>query len=166
MERPCVAIDKLKLWINLPSPRTVRKRIQWFQCWPGINEELLSVIEKKVESLDENARQIKDSLVDEGHLKKRPSYDNHLKHLFPEHSKAQVCMAPSTSNGQGQATGADILNWSPNRLGWALVVWGLATLATTATAAPLQRWNVEHCLTLLRGLATEQVKLCSEWLTK
>ena len=90
-------ILRARKWLPLPHPTTVRKHIQWFECKPGITPELMGVLEKKIESLDENERQLV-LIFDEIHLKKTPSYDPHLKCIWPANGRAQVVMLRSLSS--------------------------------------------------------------------
>ena len=71
--------------LRLPSIQTCRLRIKGFKCPPGLNHEMLFLMEKKFDSL--SCPEDKNCVLscDEMDLNKKWSYDQRLKRLFPPH---------------------------------------------------------------------------------
>ena len=71
--------------LRLPSIQTCRLRIKGFKCPPGLNLEMLFLMEKKFDSL--SCPEDKNCVLscDEMDLNKKWSYDQRLKRLFPPH---------------------------------------------------------------------------------
>ena len=71
--------------LRLPSVQTCRLKIQGFKCPPGLNPEMLFLMEKKFDSLP--CPEDKNCVLscDEMDLNKKWSYDQRLKRLFPPH---------------------------------------------------------------------------------
>ena len=71
--------------LRLPSVQTCRLKIQGFKCPPGLNPEMLFLMEKKFDSL--SCPEDKNCVLscDEMDLNKKWSYDQRLKRLFPPH---------------------------------------------------------------------------------
>ena len=71
--------------LRLPSIQTCRVKIKSFLCPPGLNTEMLFLMEKKFESL--SCPEDKNCVLscDEMDLYKKWSYDQRLKRLFPPH---------------------------------------------------------------------------------
>ena len=70
---------------RLPSVQTCRLKIKGFKCPPGLNPEMLFLMEKKFDSLP--CPEDKNCVLscDEMDLNKKWSYDQRLKRLFPPH---------------------------------------------------------------------------------
>ena len=71
--------------LRLPSIQTCRLKIKGFKCPPGLNPEMLFLMEKKFDSL--SCPEDKNCVLscDEMDLNKKWSYDQRLKRLFPPH---------------------------------------------------------------------------------
>ena len=71
--------------LRLPSVQTCRLKIKGFKCPPGLNPEMLFLMEKKFDSLP--CPEDKNCVLscDEMDLNKKWSYDQRLKRLFPPH---------------------------------------------------------------------------------
>ena len=71
--------------LRLPSVQTCRLKIKGFKCPPGLNHEMLFLMEKKFDSLP--CPEDKNCVLscDEMDLNKKWSYDQRLKRLFPPH---------------------------------------------------------------------------------
>ena len=71
--------------LRLPSIQTCRLKIKGFKCPPGLNHEMLFLMEKKFDSL--SCPEDKNCVLscDEMDLNKKWSYDQRLKRLFPPH---------------------------------------------------------------------------------
>ena len=75
---------KEKKILQLPSMRTVYRRLQHFNCHPGFNKQLFRLLEMKLATLKEKDRVLGISF-DEMHLEQKYSWSPLLRRLFGKH---------------------------------------------------------------------------------
>ena len=75
----------------LPHPSTLRRRIKGFICAPGIQSELFKLLELKLSSEEDAAKQAI-VVFDEMAVRECFEYCNRLKRAFGNHKKVQVVM--------------------------------------------------------------------------
>ena len=73
---------RAKKLLQLPHPSTVYRHLSSFVCLPGINEQLLRLVSLRIETFDEEDRNVSLSF-DEIHLESKWSWSALQKTLYP-----------------------------------------------------------------------------------
>ena len=74
-----------------PDPRTIRRHLQDFRCYYGLNDEMFFVIRQKLATALKNDRNLIMSF-DEMQVQFRASWSAHFKEMVPGANKVMVVM--------------------------------------------------------------------------
>ena len=76
---------------RLPSPRTIRRHLQNFQCYYGVNDEMFFLLEQKLKTLPVMQRNVS-VVFDEMSVQPTTNYSTRFKERLPKSRKALVIM--------------------------------------------------------------------------